>query len=68
MSEQALEVHLESQEQRPPEEMVMVEKSYLEWAGQKITQLEAKLVALQCGDCEKNMLECLCDEESERVR
>ncbi|TET81169.1 MAG: hypothetical protein E3J37_09665 [Anaerolineales bacterium] len=31
MSEQALEAHLENQEQRPPEEMVEVEKDYLEW-------------------------------------
>lgn len=30
-----------------------------------IGKLEAKLVAMQCAQCEKNMLECECDEESE---
>lgn len=40
MGEEALDIHLQGQEQRPPERMVMVEKAYLEWAGQKITQLE----------------------------
>ena len=30
-----------------------------------IKRLEAKLEAIECGDCEKSMLECRCDEESE---
>ncbi|GAH32504.1 unnamed protein product [marine sediment metagenome] len=46
MSEQALEAHLDGQEQRPPEEMVMVEKGYLEWAGKKIAEQNADTARL----------------------
>lgn len=28
-------------------------------------KLEAKLEAIECGECEKSMLHCRCDEESE---
>ena len=27
--------------------------------------LEAKLTAIECGDCDKNLLECKCDDEEE---
>jgi len=32
---------------------------------ERIEQLEAKLEAIECAQCEKSMLECQCDEESE---
>ena len=40
MSEQALDTHLQSQERRPPEEMVEIEKDYLMW----LETINAKLL------------------------
>jgi len=64
MSEQALDAHLERWEQGQ-EEKIETEKGYLEWLEKRIAQLEAKLASRLCAECEKSMLDCECDEESE---
>ena len=67
MGEQALDAHLEQWEQRP-EEMIKVERGYLEWLEGRVEQLKADL-----GLCDKrcqllqgtrNMVEA----ENERLR
>jgi len=42
MSEQRLDAHLEQWEQRP-EEMIEIEKGYLEWLEEHVAQLKAEL-------------------------
>ena len=61
MSEQALDAHLEQWEQRP-EEMIEVERGYLEWLEGRVEQLGAKVAAIECAECEKSMLHCTCDD------
>ena len=46
MSEQALDAHLEQWEQRP-EEMVEVERGYLEWLEGRVEQLKTENERLQ---------------------
>ena len=35
---------------------------WLEEYGRLVALLEAKLTAIECGDCAKTMLECKCDD------
>ena len=52
---------LEVDKDRLLEQLVDGEELYIS-RGIKLALLEAKLAAIECGDCHKTMLECACDE------
>ena len=58
MSDEALNVHLDRLEHCEKEQ----ETDYETWLEGRVALLEAKLLAIECGDCGKTMLECKCDD------
>jgi len=58
MSDEALNNHLQWLEDCEKEQ----ETDYETWLEGRVALLEAKLLAIECGDCGKTMLTCGCDD------
>ena len=61
MSDEALNAHLHWLEHCEKEQ----ETDYETWLEGRVALLEAKLLAIECGDCGKTMLTCGCDDVEE---
>ena len=61
MSDDALNAHLDWLDKCAKEQ----ETDYETWLEGRVALLEAKLLAIECGDCALTMLECTCDDEVE---
>ena len=60
MSDEALNTHLDWLDEAIKQNM-----DYKTWLEKQFALLEAKLTAIECGDCGKTMLECECDDVEE---
>ena len=59
MSDEALNAHLHWLEHCEKEQVM---DDYETWLEGRVALLEAKLLAIECGDCALTMLECACDD------